>query len=365
MAAHIYSAIQRYRKALIQAGGEDMTTRSIAVSTTRSRRCASAPCRTLAAVALAAAFPVTVFAQPAEAAFPVKPIRIIVPLAPGGGNDAIARMVGARLQERLGQSMVVDNRPGTGGIVGTEIAARAAPDGYTMIVVNNSHVALSALYPKLSFDPVRDFAPVSLAASSPLLLTVNPSFPASTFAEFLAWVRANPGKLNYGTSGVGSPPHLAGELLAQLSKTEMTAIAFKGIGPAITAVLGNEIPMTFPNLLVGGPQVKAGKLRALAITSAKRSDVFPDLPTVAEAGLPGYESSIWFGFLAPAATPKVLIDRLNREIVAVIRLPEVRQQIVGIGAEPIGSTVPEFVAVMKNDSERLGRLIRERGIKAD
>ena len=319
----------------------------------------------LLALLFAAAAPGLVHAQPAEPAFPAKPIRIIVPLAPGGGNDAIARMVGARLQERFGQSMVIDNRPGTGGIVGTEIAARAAPDGYTMIVVNNSHAALSALYPKLSFDPVRDFAPISLAASSPLLLVVNPSFPASTLGEFIAWVRANPGRLNYGTSGVGSPPHLAGELFAQLSKTDMTAIAYKGIGPAITATLGNEIQATFPNLIVGVPQGKAGKLRALAITSAKRTETLPDLPTVAEAGLPGYESSIWFGFMAPAGVQKPLIDRLSREIASVIRMPEVRQQIAGIGAEPIGSTPAEFAAVLKTDFDRLTRLIRERGIKAD
>jgi tripartite-type tricarboxylate transporter receptor subunit TctC len=307
--------------------------------------------------------PSAAFAQAGD--FPVKPIRILVPLAPGGGNDAIARMVGSRLQERLGQSVVVDNRPGAGGVVGTEIAARAAPDGYTMIVVNNSHVAMSALYPKLSFDPLRDFAPVALAASSPFIVVVHPSLPVNNIQELLAWTRANPGKMNYGTSGVGSPPHLAGELMAQMGKVDMTAIVFKGIGPALAAVLGNEIPMTFPNLLVGIPQMKAGRVRALAITSLKRSDVLPDLPTVSEAGLPGFEATIWFGFLAPRGTPGPIVERLNREINSILKQPEVRQQIVGIGADPLGGTVAEFAAVMKSDADRLGRLIRERGIRPD
>jgi len=320
--------------------------------------------------ALCAALPMLVCAgsataQSAEPGYPSKPIRILVPLAPGGGNDAIARMVGARLQERLGQSIVVDNRPGAGGVLGTEIAARAAPDGYTMIVVNNSHVIMSALYPKLSFDPIRDFAPVSLAATSPFLVVVHPSLPVNTVPELLAWTRSNPGKMNYGTSGVGSPPHLAGELMAQMGKVEMTPIVFKGIGPALTAVLGNEIPMTFPNLLVGMPQMKAGRVRAIAITSLKRSEALPDLPTVSESGLPGFEATIWFGFLAPRGTPAPLVERLNREIVGVLKMPEVRQQIIGIGAEPIPGTVAEFAAGMKSDAERLGRLIRERGIKAE
>lgn len=308
--------------------------------------------------------PTVARAQGADANYPVKSIRVIVPLAPGGGNDAIARMVGARMQERLGQSVVVDNRPGAGGIVGTEIAARAAPDGYTMIVVNNSHVILSSLYAKLSFDPIRDFSPVSLAAVSPLVLVVHPSMPVNNIPELLAWARANPGKLNYGISGVGSAPHLAGELLAQMGKIEMTPIIFKGIGPAMTAVLGNEIPMTFPNLLTGMAQIKAGRVRSLGITSLKRADAVPDMPTVAEGGLPGYEASIWFGFLAPRGTPAPMIDRLNREIVAVLKSPEVHQQIVSIGAEPIASSVAEFAAVIKNDAERLGRLVKERGIRA-
>jgi tripartite-type tricarboxylate transporter receptor subunit TctC len=307
--------------------------------------------------------PAIALAQPGE--FPVKPIRILVPLAPGGGNDAVARMVGSRLQERLGQPILVDNRPGAGGVVGTEIAARAAPDGYTMIVVNNSHVIMSALYAKLSFDPLRDFTPVSLAASSPLMVVVHPSLPVNNVNELLGWARANPGKLNYGTSGVGSPPHLAGELLAQMGKADMTAIVFKGIGPALAAVMGNEIPMTLPNLIVGIPQMKAGRVRALAVTSLKRSDAAPELPTVAEAGLPGYEASIWFGFLAPRGAAAPIVDRLNREIVGVLKMPEVRQQIAGIGAETIASTAAEFAAVMKADADRLGRLIRERNIRAN
>ena len=319
-------------------------------------------CAALCALCTIAASPAA-FAQAGE--FPVKPIRILVPLAPGGGNDAIARMVGSRMQERLGQPILVDNRPGAGGVVGTEIAARAAPDGYTMIVVNNSHVIMADLYAKLSFDPLRDFTPISLAASSPLMVVVHPSLPVNNITELLGWARANPGKLNYGTSGVGSPPHLAGELLAQMGKADMTAIVFKGIGPAVTAVMGNEIPMTLPNLIVGMPQVKAGRVRALAITSLRRTEAAPDLPTVAESGLPGYEAAIWFGFLAPRGVAAPIVDRLNREIVTVLKMPEVRQQIAGIGADPIASTPAEFAAVMKSDADRLGRLIRERNIRAN
>jgi len=307
--------------------------------------------------------PAAAFAQAGE--FPVKPIRILVPLAPGGGNDAVARMVGSRMQDRLGQPILVDNRPGAGGVVGTEIAARAAPDGYTMIVVNNSHVIMSALYSKLSFDPMRDFTPVSLAASSPLMVVVHPSLPVNNVNELLAWTRANPGKMNYGTSGVGSPPHLAGELLAQMGKADMTAIIFKGIGPAVAAVMSNEIPMTLPNLIVGIPQMKAGRVRGLAITSLKRSDAVPELPTVAESGLPGYEAAIWFGFLAPRGVATPIVDRLNREIVGVLKLPEVRQQVASIGAETIASTPAEFAALMKSDADRLVRLIRERNIRAN
>ena len=343
-----------------------MTRKTTAAGPVR-RENARASTKSVLGGALCALF--AMLAAPAAVAqsgdFPVKPIRILVPLAPGGGNDAIARLIGSRLQERLGQSVVVDNRPGAGGVVGTEIASRAAPDGYTMIVVNNSHVIMSALYPKLSFDPMRDFAPVALAASSPFIVVVHPSLPVNNIQELLAWTRANPGRMNYGTSGVGSPPHLAGELMAQMGKVDMTAIVFKGIGPALAAVLGNEIPMTFPNLLVGIPQMKAGRVRALAITSLKRSDALPDLPTVSEAGLPGFEANIWFGFLAPRGTPVPLVDRLNREIVGALKQPEVRQQIVGIGAEPLGGTPAEFGALMKADAERLGRLIRERGIRAD
>jgi len=327
-------------------------------------RASLAPGRSVALLALVALASGSLPVLAQEVAFPVKPVRIIVPLAPGGGNDAIARMVSARFPERLGQAGIVDNRPGANGVVGTEIAARAAPDGYTMLVANQTHVILSDLYSKLSFDPVRDFTPVSLAASSPLAIVVHPSQPFNSLADLVAWARANPGKLNYGTSGVGSPPHMAAELFAEVAKIQMTSIVFKGIAPAMTAVLGNEIPMTLPNLLVSTPHAKAGRLRVLAVTSAKRSSASPEIPAVSET-FPGYEAAIWFGFLAPRGTPAPMVDRLNREIVAVLRMPEVRQQVVSIGAETIASTAAEFAAVMKADAERLGRLVRSRGIRAE
>lgn len=294
-----------------------------------------------------------------------RPIRIIVPLAPGGGSDITARLIGTRLAERLGQSVVVDNRPGANGMAGTEMLARAAPDGHTLLVAINTHVAIPWLYKSPPFDAMKDFAPVTLAVRSPLVATVNASLPAHDVKEFVAYAKANPGKVNFGSSGTASPPHLAGELLKSMASIQMTHVTYKGISPAVTALLGNEIQITFPNVFLAQPQVRAGRLRALGITTLKRSEAAPEWPTIAESGLSGYEASIWYGFLAPAGTPKAIVERLRNEIAAILQQPDIRQQITTQGGDAVGNTAEEFRRIMQTDHQRVGQLIRAAGIRIE
>ena len=306
--------------------------------------------------------PVAAFA--AEQAYPTKPIRVIVPFAPGGGADLIARLVAPRLSERFGQTVVVDNRPTAAGTLAAELVARATPDGHTLLVPTSNHVANPALF-KLNYDTINDFSSITLAVISPLVLVVHPSLPVNTVQEFIAYAKSNPVKLNYGTAGAGGPPHLAGELLKSMAGIRMTAIVYKGIGPAVIAALGNEVQSTFVNIFVVQPHVRAGRLRALGITGLKRSDAAPDWPTIAESGLPGYEASIWFGFLAPAKTPKPAIARLHQEITSILRLPEARQTIVAQGGDPVASTPAEFDRIIREDIARIAKLVKTAGIRAD
>ena len=300
----------------------------------------------------------------AEPPYPTKPIRVLVPFAPGGGADLIARLVAPRLSERFAQPVVVDNRPTASGTLATELAARAIPDGHTLLVPTSNHIANPSLF-KLNFDTVRDFAPITLAVISPLVLVVHPSLPVNTVQEFIAYAKSNPDKINYGAAGAGGPPHLAGELLKSMAGIRMTPIMYKGIGPAVIAALGNEVQATFVNIFVIQPHVRGGRLRALGITGLKRSDAAPDWPTIAEAGLPGYEASIWFGFLAPAKTPKPIIARLHQEITSILKRPEARQTIVAQGGDPVASTPTEFDRVIREDIERIAKLVKTAGIRAD
>ncbi len=300
----------------------------------------------------------------ADQAYPTKPIRLLVPFAPGGGADLIARLVAPRLSERLGQPVVVDNRPTAAGTLAAELAARATPDGHTLLVPTSNHVANPSLY-KLSYDTINDFAPITLAVVSPLVMVAHPSLPVNNVQEFIAYAKANPDKLNYGAAGAGGPPHLAGELLKSMAGIKMTPIVYKGIGPAVIAALGNEVQVTFVNIFVIQPHVRAGRLRALGITGLKRSAAAPDWPTIAESGLPGYEASIWFGFLAPAKTPKPIIARLHREITSILKLPEARQTIVAQGGDPVASTPAEFDRIIRADVERIAKLVKTAGIRAD
>ena len=297
--------------------------------------------------------------------FPSKPIRLLVPFAPGGGADIIARMLGPRLTERLGQPVIVDNRPAAGGIVAAEMAARATPDGHTLFVATSNHVANPAFMDKLPYDTLNDFAPVTQAVISPLVVTIHPSLPANNLQEFINYAKANPGKLNYGSTGAGGPPHLAVELLNYMAKIKITHIVYKGISLVVTANLSNEIQVATPNLFTGLPHVRGGKLRALGITSLKRSAVAPDSPTISEAGLPGYEASIWYGFLAPAKTPQAVVTRLNREITAILQSPEVKQTIVSQGGEAVGNTPAEFGTLLRDDVARIAALVKTAGLRAE
>jgi len=297
--------------------------------------------------------------------FPTKPIRLLVPFAPGGGADIVARMIAPRLTERVGQSVIVDNRPAVGGIVATEMAARATPDGHTLFVATSSHVANPAFMDKLPYDTLNDFAPVTLAVISPLVVTIHPSLPANNLQEFINYVRANPGKLNYGSTGAGGPPYLAIELLNYMAKIKITHIVYKGISLVVNANLGNEVQVSAPNLFTGLPHVRGGKLRALGVTSLKRSTAASDLPSIAEAGLPGYEASIWYGFLAPAKTPTAVVARLNREIAAILQMPEVKQTIVSQGGEVVGSTSAEFGKLLRDDVARIAALVKTAGLRAE
>ena len=299
------------------------------------------------------------------AEYPWKPVRLIIPFAPGGGADLTARLVGPRLNERLGQPVVYDNRPAAAGIIGAEIAAKSAPDGHTVLIATSSFAANPSIYKKLPYDILRDLTPITLAVSSPLVVIVHPSVPAKSMQELIAYAKANPNKLNYGSSGAGGPPHIAGEMLKSMAKIEMEHVIYKGIAPVLTALLGNEVQVSFGNIFVSQPHVRAGRLRALAITSAQRSQAAPDWPTVTESGLPGYETTIWFGFMAPTGTPKAVVTRLNSEIVRILQLPEVSQGIVAQGGDVVASTPDEFGRRLRADIEKLAGVIKAAGIKPE
>ncbi len=304
-------------------------------------------------------------AQAAATAYPSKPIRILVPFAPGGGADLMARVITPRLMDRVGQTVVVDNRPAASGIVATELTARAAPDGYTALVCTSNHAGYQSMFKSLPFDIRRDWEFVTQATLSPLVVVVHPSVPAKSMQEFIAHARANPGKMNYGSSGPGGPPHIAGEMLKSMAKIDLAHLVYKGVAPALTALIGNEVQMSFTNLFSGEPHIKGGRLRVLAVTSAQRLPAAPDWPTVAESGVPGYEASIWYGFLLPAKTPKPIVEKLHREITGILKQPEVTKTFVTQGGLVIANTPDEFRRVFMNDVERMGKIIQAAGIKPE
>ena len=297
--------------------------------------------------------------------YPVKPIRMIIPAGPGGGVDTVGRAIGQRLAEALGQPVVFDNRPGAGTMIGSELTARSPPDGYTLLMVTNSHAINASLYRNLKYDPVNDFAEVTLAAISPYLLLVHPSVPVKNVKDLVALAKRRPGELFYGSAGNGSATHLAGALFTSMAGVNMVHVPYKGGGPAVADLLGGHVQVMFNNVLSMIGLVKADRLRALAATSARRLAVAPELPTVGESGLPGYESGAWYGVLAPARTPPDIVARLNREIVAILKSREVRQRLENDGAEPVGNTPAEFAAIMRSDIAKWAKVVAAAGMRID
>jgi tripartite-type tricarboxylate transporter receptor subunit TctC len=298
--------------------------------------------------------------------WPAKPIRLMVPFPPGGSTDIVARIVAQKLSEKLGQSIVVENRGGAGGTLGTATVAKAAPDGYTLGVASTStHVVAPGVYAKLDYDPVKDFAPVGLMAVSPYLLVVNPSVPAKTLRELIALAKKQPGKLNYASAGIGSTTHLAMEMLKYASATYMLHIPYNGNGPAGTAVIGGQVEVLFGSLPALLPHAKSGRARALAVGTPKRSPSLPDVPTVAESGYPGFDASLWLAIMAPAGTPQPIIERLNKELVAIITAADTREAFDKAGAEPLTGTPADLAAMIRDGVPKYAQIIKTAGVKAE
>jgi tripartite-type tricarboxylate transporter receptor subunit TctC len=298
--------------------------------------------------------------------YPAKPVRLIVPFAAGGTTDVLARLVGQELGEALGQQFLVENRPGAGGNIGTEVAVKAAPDGYTLLMSFDGTLAINPnTYRKLAFDPQRDLAPVASVAQVPLLIVVHPGVAAETIGEFVALAKARPGRVNYSSAGNGSTGHLAGELFRARAGIDMVHIGYKGGGQAVQDLLGGQIQMVVTALPTVEGHLKGGKLRALAFTSAKRVPGAPDVPTLAESGFTGFEVVSWYGILAPAGTPPDIVRKLNAEINRILKLPAVRDRMVALGTEPTGGTPEQFAETIKADTARWAKVVADAGIRID
>ena len=297
--------------------------------------------------------------------YPTKPVRLVVPWPPGGGTDVFARVIGQKLGERLGYTVVVDNRPGASGNVGAEMVAKLPPDGYTIMLATITLATNPSMYKALNFEPLKDFAPITLVAGVPHVLVVSPTLAANSVKDLIALAKAEPGKLNYASAGNGSPFHLAAELFKSLTGTTIVHVPYQGGGPAITAVIGGQVQLTFGNLVAVLPLVKGGKLKALGVTGATRSAAAPDLPTIAEEGVRGYDFSSWFGFFAPGKTPKAVIAKLNQEIVHILKTPEMKNRLTQDGADVIASTPQEFSAYLASETRKWEQVIKQAGIRAD
>jgi tripartite-type tricarboxylate transporter receptor subunit TctC len=299
-------------------------------------------------------------------AYPDKPVRLIVPLSAGSAVDTLARIPAQKLSELWGQQMVVDNRIGANGIIGTEAAAKAAPDGYTLVLTNDAALATSpALYPKLPYDPVRDFAPITLAASIPVILVSHASQPFSTVKELVDYAKANPGRLHYASAGNGSAQHVPMEMLRQAAGIDLVHVPYKGLAQALNDVVAGQVPLMFAGMSGALPHVKTGRIRPLAIGSAKRSQAMPDLPTMQEAGVAGFDYSAWAGFLAPAGTPPAIIEKLNADFTKVLGLPDVREKLTALGFEVSPGRPAEFGDLIRRELAKVARVVRESGMKVD
>jgi len=298
--------------------------------------------------------------------FPAKPVRIINPFAPGGATDIIARQVAQKLTETWGQAVIVENRPGASGAIGVEAVAKSPPDGYTLLIATQTtHAANPALYAKLPYDPQKDFAPLTLAGSTPLALLVHPSLGISSVKELVDYARSNPGKLRFASGGNGTSQHLTAELMKSLSSTSMLHVPYKGAGPAMTDLLGGQVDFMFDNLPTALPHIKADKLRGLAVTTAARSPLAPELPTMAEAGLPGFELSTWFAFFAPAATPRDVVEKIATDMRRALAQPDMKEKLTAIGVDIRGSTPDELAAFHLAEIAKWGKIIKDSGAKLD
>jgi tripartite-type tricarboxylate transporter receptor subunit TctC len=324
------------------------------------------PLRILAAATGIAALALALPTGAQAPAYPTKPVRIVVPFPAGGATDILARAVAQKLSDTWGQAFVVDNRPGAGGNIGSELVAKSAPDGYTLEMGTvGTHAINASLYAKMPYDHVKDFAPIILVAGVPNVLVVHPSVPVNSVQELVAYAKANPGKLNFASSGSGTSIHLSGELFKVMAGVQMTHVPYKGSAPALSDLLGGQVQLMFDNLPPSLPQIKAGKLRALGVTSVARAPALPDTPTIAESGLPGFDASSWFGLLAPAGTPPAVIAKLNTEIAKWLVTPEAREKLIAIGANIAGGTPEDFARHIQAETAKWAKVVKESGAKVD
>jgi tripartite-type tricarboxylate transporter receptor subunit TctC len=303
------------------------------------------------------------FAQ--ASAYPDKPIRFVVPYPPGGGTDVIARIVQDRLRAALGQQIVIDNRGGAGGSIGTEVVARSAPDGYTVLFTLSSHTINPAIFSKLTFDTARDFEPIGIVCSLPQILVANPQFPANTVQQLIAMAKEKPGSLSFASVGNGSPGHLAGEMMKIRTGTQLTHIPYRGGGPAVTDVVSGQVPLLWVSIPAAAQFVKQKQLKALAVSTVKRSAAFPDVPTMQEVGIADFEVDSWYAMFVPAKTPRAIVDRLNAALNTVLKEPEIREKLLAQGSEAVGGTPEQLGAVVNAELPKWAKLVKDAGIKAD
>ena len=297
--------------------------------------------------------------------YPVKAVRMLVPFPPGGGTDYIARLLGRDLSEMWGQTVLIENRPGASMMIASEIVAKAPPDGYTIIMSSSNHTINPSLYPKIPYDTVKDFAPVTQVATSPFVLVTHPSLPVRSVKELIALALARKGQLTYASSGTGGPQQLAGELFKMMAKVDITHIPYKGSGPAEIDLVGGHVHLMFATTISAAPQIAAGKMRALAVTGLNRLSAFRDLPTVSEAALAGYEASSWWGILVPAQTPREVVNKLHADVLRSLKMPDTRNRIIGLGGEPVGNSSAQFSALLQDELVKWGKLVKEAQIRID
>ena len=311
--------------------------------------------------AFAALAPVAAHAQD----YPSRPVKVVVPFSPGGAVDGPMRIIAQELAKRWGVGVIVENKPGAGATIGTELVAKAAPDGYTLLLASQTNAISASLYTKLAYDPIEDFAPISLIGREPGVLVVNPALPVRSFKEFVAYVKERPGQIDYASSGNGSGQHLFMAMLASMTGMKLVHVPYKGSGQATTDLIGGQVPVSIPGTAGMVGHIKAGKLRPLAVTGAARSPQLPDVPTVIESGLPGYEAYVWMGLLAPKGTPAPIIDKIHRDVVAVLATEEVKSYMANAGIEIVGSTPAEFTRFFRTERDQWAKVVRDTGVKAD